>query len=364
MQSIVVGTRGLPTITLLSLAVTGCGVIDAIYKTPDGHAYDEIPVEEQIPIYSNRFRLDADQDVVGEIQMVVTKYEDTFVDIARTYGLGYDELVAANPGVDPWLPGEGTAVILPTRFVLPVAPRRGIVLNVAAKRLFYFPEPVDGGPAMVETYPIGIGRAGWQTPMVDTTVVSKARNPIWYVPRSVRIEHAEAGDPLPKQVPPGPDNPLGKYVLGLGISGYLIHGTNKPAGVGMRVSHGCIRLFPEDIEHLYERVGIDSRVRIVNQPTLYGWQDGDLLLEVHRPLDEDNRDWTAGLVARARSSLIRYAGESVLLDEERIEVIAENQRGFPISVFRNGEDMEAQVRGARRVKNIIDFEYVAASNFE
>jgi L,D-transpeptidase ErfK/SrfK len=359
-----ISMRSLLAIVSFAFALAGCGIVDAIYTAPDEYEYDEIPREEQAPLQSNRFFLHEGQDVIGEIQVVVAKYEDTFVDIARAYGLGYDEMVAANPDVDPWLPGEGTTIILPTRFMIPVAPRQGIVLNVAAKRLFYFPEPVDDGPAMVETYPIGIGRAGWQTPSGITTIVSKARNPIWYVPRSVRIEHAEAGDPLPKQVPPGPDNPLGNRVLGLGISGYLIHGTNKPAGVGMRVSHGCIRLFPEDIAHLYERVEIDSQVRIVNQPILYGWQNGDLLLEAHAPLNEDSRDWITGLIPRARSSLVGYAGQSVVLDEERIAVIAFEQRGFPISVFEHSEDMAAQVRRARRVKNIVNFERMAARDFE
>ncbi|HHQ15005.1 MAG TPA: L,D-transpeptidase, partial [Chromatiales bacterium] len=138
------------------------------------------------------------------IQLISARDEDTFVDIARAYGLGYDELVQANPDVDPWLPGAGTTVILPTRHVLPEAPRRGIVLNVATKRLFYYPPVGDGEPTVVETYPIGIGREGWSTPTGETTVVSKARDPVWFVPASIRQEHAEAGDPLPAQVPPGP----------------------------------------------------------------------------------------------------------------------------------------------------------------
>ncbi|MFQ5634494.1 MAG: L,D-transpeptidase family protein, partial [Gammaproteobacteria bacterium] len=242
------------------------------------------PAEELPPIVGGRYELESRQEVIGELQVVHSDQEDTFVDIARAYGLGYDELIAANPTVDPWLPGADTPVVLPTRFILPRAPREGLVLNIAAKRLFYYPPAGEGQPQTVETYPIGIGRAGWATPTGATTVITKARDPIWYVPASVRREHREAGDPLPRQVPPGPDNPLGSRVLGLGIPGYLIHGTNKPAGVGMRVSHGCVRLFPENIEHLYDRVEIGTPVRIVNQPYLFGRDGDDLLFEAHAPL--------------------------------------------------------------------------------
>ena len=219
--------------------------------------------------------------------MVFSQEEDTFSDLAREYGLGYDELVAANPGVDPWLPGAGTAIVLPTQYVIPEGPRSGIVLNIASKRLFYFPEAVADQPLVVMTYPIGIGRVGWETPLGETSVVSKARDPVWYVPTSVRKEHAEAGDPLPAVVPAGPDNPLGAHVLKLGLPGYLIHGTNQPYGVGMRVSHGCVRLYPENIELLYSLVGIGVDVRIISEPFLVGRLDGDLYFESHTPLEDD-----------------------------------------------------------------------------
>jgi L,D-transpeptidase ErfK/SrfK len=284
---------------------------------------DRTLAEPQPPIDARRFALPEGAEVVGQLQVVHAREEDTFVDIARSYGLGYDELLAANPGVDPWLPGEGTRVILPTRFVLPAAPREGVVLNIAAKRLFYYLPTAEGETPVVETFPIGIGREGWATPTGETTVVSKARDPVWFVPASVRAEHAAEGDPLPAQVPPGPDNPLGNRVLGLGIPGYLIHGTNKPAGVGMRVSHGCVRLFPEDIEHLYERVPIGTPVRIVNQPYLFGWQDDELLLEAHAPLEEDDRDWVNGLPGLARAQLVDVAEPAPAIDLERLADAAE-----------------------------------------
>lgn len=348
-------TRNGITSILVAVIMTGCSIL----QTPPLTGDDEMVAKpEQDPIGSRRFLLQDGQDVVGELQTVKAKYEDTFVDIARAYGLGLDELVAANPGVDPWLPEDGDTIVLPTRFVLPEAPREGIVLNVAAKRLFHYRKTENGEQAIVETYPIGIGRSGWATPTGNTTVVSKARDPVWFVPASVRQEHLEAGDPLPKQVPPGPDNPLGARVLGLGIPGYLIHGTNKPAGVGMRISHGCVRLFPEDIDYLYENVEIGSRVRIVNQPFLFGWQNDDLVFEAHAPLQEDDREWDGNVLLHARSSLVSYTGDRARLDEARVLKIAKDRRGFPVSVFSGRPDTESAVRNARQVINVVSSDKV------
>ena len=228
-----------------------------------------------------------DQSVVGEPQVVFARDEDTLSDLARTYGLGYDEIIAANPDVDPWLPGAGTPVVLPTQYVLPAIERRGVILNIAIKRLFYFPAVAEGEPQQVMTYPIGIGRVGWETPLGDTTVVSKAKDPHWWVPASVRREHAEMGNPLPSVVPPGPDNPLGHRVLKLDMPGYLIHGTNAPYGVGMRVSHGCVRLYPENIETLYTLVDVGEVVSIINEPYQFGTRGGALFFEAHAPLEDD-----------------------------------------------------------------------------
>src|SRR5690606_12810805 len=271
----------------LGALLSGCAVLeDFLARGAPEAAEPELPplAERPLldPISRNRFVLETpEQSVVGEPQIVFTRAEDTFSALAREYGLGYDELVEANPGVDPWLPGEGTPVLLPTQYVLPDVPRRGIVLNIAAKRLFYFPAQAEGEPVEVLTYPIGIGRVGWETPVGEAKVIGKAVDPVWYVPWSVQQEHKAAGDPLPPIVPPGPDNPLGRHVLQLDLPGYLIHGTNKPAGVGMRVSHGCVRLYPEDIETLYGLAERGTPVTIVNEPFLAGWRDGELYLEMH-----------------------------------------------------------------------------------
>ena len=227
----------------------------------------------------------AGSDVVGAVTTVTARHEDTLLEIARRHGLGYEDIVRANPDVDTWLPGEGTEVILPTRYILPPGPRRGVVLNLAEYRMYYFPEPEEGEPAVVKTYPISIGRMDWETPLGRTRIISKVRNPAWYPPESIRAEHAAAGDPLPRVVPPGPDNPLGDYAMRLGLPGYLIHGTNRPAGVGMRVTHGCIRMFPEDIDYLFGHVDVETPVRIINVPVKVGWDGDQLLVEVHRTLE-------------------------------------------------------------------------------
>ena len=230
--------------------------------------------------------------MVGRLQVTVSKDKDTFADIARRFNVGYTELVRANPGVDPWLPGEGTQIVLPTEFVLPDAPREGLVLNLASMRLYYFPEPKKDGPVEVITHPIGIGKVGWATPEGTTKVVSHVKDPTWTPPVSVRKEHEKEGDILPPTVPPGPDNPLGRHMMRLGWPSYLIHGTNKPPAVGMRASAGCVRLYPEDIALIFEAVPDGTKVTVVNQPVLLGWQGDRLLVQTYEPLDDDKRDWT------------------------------------------------------------------------
>ena len=236
-------------------------------------------------------------DVVGAVSTVIAREEDSLIDIARRNGLGYHDIVRANPGVNIWVPGEGTEVVLPTRFVLPPGPRRGIVLNLAEYRLYYYPKPVEGEPAYVMTYPISIGRMDWETPLGSTSVVSKVKDPSWYPPQSVRDEHAADGRPLPRIVPPGPDNPLGSYAMRLGLPGYLIHSTNRPAGVGMRVTHGCIRMFPEDIEYLFPNVDVNTPVQIINAPVKIGWFGDKLVMEVHPVLEATVSEWEEELVA-------------------------------------------------------------------
>lgn len=211
-------------------------------------------------------------DVIGDMDAHVTVAEDTLPDLAIAHELGYIELVAANPSVDPWLPGEGTFVVLPTMHVLPAVERRGIVINLAEMRLYWFPPHGDA-----ETMPLGIGSEGWDSPLGKTTVVRKRPNPTWYPPASVRAEDPD----LPASVPPGPDNPLGSYALYLGWPAVVLHGTNKPYGIGRRVSHGCFRLANHNAERLFSVVPDGTPVQVIDEPVKLGWRDGRLYLEIH-----------------------------------------------------------------------------------
>jgi len=223
------------------------------------------------------------EDVIGEIATVrVASYKDTANRYAEAYGVGFRQLMAANPGLNPWVPGEGTEMVMPLQFILPPGPRTGVVINLAEMRMYYY-QP-DG--RTVRTYPIGIGREGWQTPLTTTTVTGSVKNPTWVPPESIRREHAAMGDPLPAAVPPGPDNPLGAWAVRLSIKGYLIHGSNKELGVGMRVSHGCMRMYGRDIEEFANSVAKGTQVRIVNVPVKVGWKSGEMYVEVHSALEE------------------------------------------------------------------------------
>ena len=225
-------------------------------------------------------------DVIGSVSSVEAKHEDTLLGIARRLKIGQDQMEQANPDVDRWLPGAGTQITVPSHHVLPSAPRKGIVLNLPEMRLYYYPPKKSGQLPQVQTYPIGIGRMDWGTPLGRTTITAKTKDPSWTPTENIRREHAERGDPLPRVVPAGPNNPLGRYAMRLGIPGYLIHSTNKPFGVGMRVSHGCIRMLPEDIEYLFPQLPVGTPVAIINQPVKAGWYGGKLYLEVHPPLEE------------------------------------------------------------------------------
>ena len=293
----------------------------------------------------------AGYDVIGAMSTVTARAEDTLIDIARRHGLGYQDIVRANPDVNVWVPGLGTEVLLPTQYVLPPGERRGVILNLAEYRLYYFPDVQDDETAYVMTYPISIGRMDWETPLGKTTVISKVRNPSWYVPQSVLAEHAADGDPLPRIVPPGPDNPLGKYAMRLGIPGYLIHGTNRPAGVGMRVTHGCVRMFPEDIEFLFGKVDLKTSVRIINEPVKMGWAGDELVMEVHPILEvampeldaedqEETAEETAETEVAAKDPLTYVTERFIAITAERAgqldwhlaEQLVKRSDGIPMPV--------------------------------
>ncbi len=299
-------------------------------------------------------------DLIGQMQYVTARDDETLIDIARDNSLGQDEIVMANPTVDRWLPKGGTKVTIPRQFILPDAPRVGIVLNIPEMRLYYFPgqyetvvskpaakpaavksdrkpgeakiaknpkkagsnrpsEPAQppqstvvmkGNPTEVITYPVSIGRMDWRTPLGAAKIAEKLKDPVWRPPESIKKEHAKDGDFLPDVVPAGPMNPLGQFAMRLSVPGYLIHGTgiDKAYGIGMRVTHGCIRMYPEDIAKLYPLVNVGTPVRLVNQPVKLGWIGDDLYMEVHQPLDEDRmsygelRDLAMGLIDKKTAS--------------------------------------------------------------
>jgi L,D-transpeptidase ErfK/SrfK len=299
------------------------------------------------PVVAATYLLPAPEDsLIGHEQLASARYEETLLDIARRYNLGYEDIKLANPGVDTWIPGQDMPVVLPTRYILPEGPRTGIVINIAEMRLYYYPREKRDGRAVVITHPVSIGRDDWKTPLGTTSIVRKDKDPAWYPPESIRKEHAAEGDPLPKVVPPGPNNPLGRYSLRLGIPGYLIHGTDKAFGIGMQVTHGCMRMYPEDIESMYRMVPVGTPVRIINQPLKTGWHRGTLYLEAHPVLDEtaDRQDLTPALQKIAHAARNRQDYE---VDWAWAEGLVMEPRGMPLPVRQRGA--VGQTQSARPV---------------
>jgi len=275
-------------------------------------------------------------DMVGRLRYYTAKTEDTLLDLARENKLGYVEMVAANPGVDPWLPGAGTEINLPTAHLLPKGPRRGLLLNLVDQRLYYFPP----GGKPIETYPIGTGQEAWGTPHGTTEIARKMENPTWYVPKSIQKD-----DPtLPAVIGPGPDNPLGRHALYLGWKAYLIHGTNNPWGVGRRVSHGCVRMYPEDIESLFPRLPVGTPVTVVSQEAKIGWYRGDLLLEVHPNLKQNAELEETGKLTPASVPELAYrvslaAGDQVgRINWPMVKKAVAERRGIPVPILYDKDD--------------------------
>jgi L,D-transpeptidase ErfK/SrfK len=263
--------------------------------------------------------------LLGAVSQVQLVYEDTFALVARRAGVGFTGLQRANPGIDEWLPGAGVYLALPTSMLLPAGPREGVVINLAELRMFFFS---DSGQ-QVFVYPIGIGSEGRETPLMQTSVVGKIENPVWYPPQSVRDRHAAEGDILPRVVPPGPDNPLGPFAIQLARSGYFIHGTNAPIGVGQRVSSGCIRMYNNHVETLVETLPNRTSVRVINQPYKAGWQGDELYLEAHPPL-EGALDHSQAVAAVIDATNTRDAD----VDWGRVVEVARTGSGLPVRITR------------------------------
>jgi L,D-transpeptidase ErfK/SrfK len=289
------------------------------------------------PAPATEFTLAPGQTAVGEIRNYVIQKGDVLPDVARRFDLGYTALAAANPGVAPWAPAVGREITIPSLYVLPKAPHRGIVVNLAQYRLYYFEPESD----RVVTYPIGIGVIGKKTPLGTTRVVSKKANPTWHPPPSIQTEQPD----LPAAVPPGPENPLGAFAFYLGWPKYLIHGTNKPDGVGRNVSHGCIHLYPEDIARLFPTAPVGTPVRVVNEPATAGWNGDALYVSVYptqaqtEAIDTEHpvpRDPARGVAAIVKAEAGEYAK---LVDWKAVERAAEERSGLPVQVAQRSDDV-------------------------
>ena len=347
------------TAALCCITIAGCSLFSAWHKAPPPPpppAAPPPPPPLPLPVATERFELAPGQDVVGSVQVVTATKDDTLTDIARRFNVGYEEILRANPKVDPWLPGAGREIIIPSQFILPDAPRTGVVINIAAMRIFYFPPVKRGERPVVLTHPIGIGKVGWRTPEGVTKIVRRQKDPTWRVPVSVRKEHHENGEELEPVIGPGPDNPLGKYAFYLEWPSYLIHGTNKPAGVGLRSSHGCIRLYPEDIEQFYSLVPLGTQVRVVNQPFMFGWRDGELYMQSYDVLEDDTRDWksrkllTKTLALRLQQQVQAHHEQ---VDWTRVAALAHSPRGIPVPITTSDVSLDQVLAAAPRVQNLL-----------
>jgi L,D-transpeptidase ErfK/SrfK len=349
------------------IVVAGCSLFHPIPKEapPVVKALPPPKPELPTPKATHVFDVTPDSDIVGYVQRTIIGKEDTLPDIARRFDVGYEEMVTANPGVDPWLPGVGREVIVPTQFILPTAPHEGVVVNVAEMRIYYYPPHKKGESQKVYTHPIGIGKVGWKTPEGSTKIVSRQKDPVWVVPKSVREEHAEDGEKLPAQVPAGPDNPLGQYMFRLGWPSYLIHGTNKPYGVGMRSSHGCMRLYPEDIAVFFDLIPIGTKVTVVNQPYLFGWRDGVLYLQAYAVMEDDSRNWSKDskrllakmLNPKLGAKISEHASE---IDWDRVSALAHAPRAVPVPITGGHDGVDAIIAASLLVENTLP----AGSNWD
>ncbi len=333
------------TAFFLSISLLGGGVVQAA-SLPSTPSQTFIPITPPSVATSTAQTLVPDSIplLIGEQQTATTQYEDTLVHLARRYNVGFVEIRAANPGVDPWIPGAGTKITLPTQHILPNAPHKGVVINLSEMRLYVFGN--DGDPPA--TYPIGIGRSGLTTPLGSTTVARATIDPIWTPTPRMRKE-----DPtLPAVVPPGPENPMGTHALYLGWESYAIHGTDKPYSIGRRLSSGCIRMYPEDILTLYDNIPVGTSVTVVDQPIKTAWVGNDFYIEAH-PTQEQadilSHDYaykpSYPVNEGDKRTVLAAAGDAAsTLDFEKIRKVLKERRGLPIIVGKRdqSEDKESQ----------------------
>ncbi len=269
--------------------------------------------------------------LIGKDRQVQSKASDTLLGIARKYSVGYWEIQEANPKVNMWLPGQGTPVTIPGRFIVPPVPHAGIVVNLPQHRLFYFPAPRRHEQPIVITYPVSPGEKGWATPVGITRIIRKVPHPVWIPTPSILKAHEEEGDPIPRIYPAGPDNPMGEWALETTLSNgeIYIHGTNNPMAIGMAVTHGCVRLYPEDIAALFPIVPVGTRVNIVSDPILATLQDGKLYLEIHPPAGSDHRPAKPDYQKISRILDAAIGKSQVAVDWGKLRHVATQANGIP-----------------------------------
>jgi L,D-transpeptidase ErfK/SrfK len=326
---------------IVILFLHGCAMTRSVHEEAQ-------PVQKPLEEHAegNVFSVAKGDDVIGRLRVVRLEKGDTLPDIARHYSLGLNGVSAANPGADIWLPGAGERIMLPLSFILPDAPKNGIVINLAAMRLFQFKE--NKGELAVMTYPVGIGTEERPSPRGLMRVDRKVNLPTWHVPASIARDHLKKGDPLPATVPPGPQNPLGEYALYLSAQSYLIHGTNKPASIGLRATNGCIRLYPEDVKKLYESTPVKTPVNIVNQPYLLGHSSGVVYLEVHGSTEDVDAAELDRIYAKLKT-IEKKSGRP--LDWSNIKKVLAEARGIPVPVFELRPGNGRMVAEPREVKH-------------
>ena len=319
--------------SLFILSFHGCAVIKGLQKKAEPP-----PIYPEHYLDRKDFFVANGDSVVGRLAAIKLKNGDTLPDIARHFSLGINALIEANPGVDVWVPKAGERIMLPLSFILPDFVGKGIVINLASMRLFYFKG--ENNAVVVSTYPVGVGTTERPTPMGEMHVVRKVTKPTWHVPASIAEDHRKKGDPLPAKIPPGPLNPLGEYALYLSKPTYLIHGTNKPSSIGLRATNGCIRLYPEDIRQLYADTPLKTPVSIINQPYLAGQRGEVLYLEAHAPLESSG----SGDLEKIHVKLRKMEKETGrMLDWKKVKEVLAEARGIPIPISEIREDNRERI---------------------
>lgn len=264
-------------------------------------------------------------DVVGENQVTQANAGEDLGDVGRRFNIGTYEMIEANPNVNFDHPQNADKILIPSRRILPPGPRKGIVINLAEMRIYYY----HPNESKVSTYPIGIGQDGWSTPIGTNRIIRMRKDPIWVPPDSIRENYEQNGKELPAQVPAGPNNPLGRYALTTGFENIVIHGSPWPQGIGVRSSHGCLRMNNADVEELYSMVKVNTPVRIIHQAVKIGKSGEDLFLEAHVPVDEQEYTETFTVQQQLQDIMNRYGKEKVSVRWDVVEKLRSKNHGYP-----------------------------------